>query len=544
MDRQAATTSPDLSPYLGRWVATVRGRVVGVGNSEQEATYLAKRNRPKEMPHTFLVTPDVQIARAIEHYPLIIRVFDMVKETPIYLVGGSVRDLLLGKKTHDLDFAVDGNGLTIARQIANQLGAAYVGIDRERRTGRVVLPTKNEATTYIDVASLRGQDLQADLHDRDLTINAIALERQTGGTWHIIDPLNGCQDLSAGILRATSSSSFTNDPIRTLRAVRMRSQFGCTIDPQTRDQLSAAASLLQQTSQERIRDEWFKILALPGAAQALEELYVVGLLHQIVPPFACPVERAGPLSTGLPDRLKDALAGVRAIEHLLASIQAPGALPIPRRLHNLAPQIQQRVDTSICDERTHLALLKCAVLMHNIGDASPLTRARAVPEDSAQIAAGLGKKWHCSNREIDLLRVSIASYPRLGALVTEPALTRRMIYRFFHDIGEAGIDALFIALAVHLARTDTSPDQAWQALIETATELLVAYHDRRTEIIDPPDLLSGHDLINYGLAAPGPRVGQLLDALHEAQAAGEVHTRDEALGYARTWLDASSSSKH
>lgn len=524
----------DLGPYLGRWVATVQGHVVGVGNSEQEAIRLAKRNRPKEMPHAFLVTPDIQITWAIEQVPLIARVFELYKETSIYLVGGSVRDLLLGHETHDLDFAVDGDGLEVARHIANRLGAAYVGLDRDRRTGRIVLPVKNKTRSYIDVASLRGRDLLSDLLDRDLTINAIALEHRDDGTWHIIDPLNGYQDLDAGIVRATSSSSFVNDPIRTLRAVRIQFQLGYTIEPQTLDQLRSAVSLLQQISPERIRDEWFRILGLHHAADALGELYDTGLLQEILWLPAHQDNRALSLSPGLADSMNGALASVKAIEHLLTSIQTPGTLSIPQQLCNLAPRIQQRYDEHICDERTRLALLKCAILLHNINNTASPDRDPMTAEHSANIAARLGKKWHCSNKEISLLRMAIMSHTRLSTLAAEPLLTRRMIYRFFHDIDQYGIDAVFLALASHLARTDVSSDTEWQKLIETATRLLVAYYDHKAEIIDPPYLLSGHDLIACGLAAPGPQVGQMLDLLREAQASGEIHTRDEAIAYAQT----------
>ncbi|MBC8444720.1 MAG: CCA tRNA nucleotidyltransferase, partial [Chloroflexi bacterium] len=232
----------------------------------------------------------------IERHPIIRRVFELAakRQVPLYLVGGSVRDMLLGAETHDFDFAVEGDGLALGRYVANTLRGAYVPLDKERRTARVLLSPQDTARFYppltgtppsghvpappsqglcLDIAALRGDSLEADLRDRDFTINAMALGRAVGERWVLFDPLHGSEDLANKVLRPGSPSSFVDDPVRTLRAARMHIQFGCAIEPDTRELMRCAVPLLGLVSAERVRDEWFKILDLPGAAGALRTMH-------------------------------------------------------------------------------------------------------------------------------------------------------------------------------------------------------------------------------------------------------------------------------
>lgn len=123
-------------------------------------------------------------------------------------------------------------------------------------------------------------------------------------------------------------------------------------------------------------------------------------------------------------------------------------------------------------------------------------------------------------------------------LAQQPALTRRAIYRFFRDTGEYGVDAAFVALADYLATWGPNlPADGWQKQVETVARLWEAYFEQKETVIEPPSLLSGHDLIALGVL-PGPRIGELLARVREAQAVGEVETRADALARVREWLAA------
>ena len=149
------------------------------------------------------------------------------QDETIYLVGGCVRDRLLDRSLHDLDLAVAHGGRRLARRLANQFQGAYYTLDAERDTGRAILPGGEAGPLVVDVACLRGEDLAADLADRDFTINALAAEVTRPG--EVIDRHGGLADLAAGLVRPVSATSIGDDPVRALRAVRQAAQLGLSL---------------------------------------------------------------------------------------------------------------------------------------------------------------------------------------------------------------------------------------------------------------------------------------------------------------------------
>src|SRR5829696_4934604 len=242
------------SPYAGRWVAQVRGRIIAQGGTPEQALHAAQLSRHKEKPDIiFMPVP-------LSYSPLIDKVREVLPEQEIYLVGGAVRDMLLNRKSTDLDFALPSKGISLARRVANALHADFMVLDEERDTGRVILFEADGTRTFLDFATYRGRDLEQDQRARDFTINAIAfdLRAQT-----LLDPLNGASDLRAKTIRACSPTSFSDDPVRILRAVRQAAAFQFRIEPDTRKAMKEAARLLPRISPERQRDELFKILEGP-----------------------------------------------------------------------------------------------------------------------------------------------------------------------------------------------------------------------------------------------------------------------------------------
>ena len=226
----------------------------------------------------------------LKNHNLLQQVADMLRglNVEIYLVGGAVRDLLLGREAVvDLDFAVPDDGLKVARKVADMLGASFYPLDIERKTGRVVydVPAKgNIERFYLDFATFRGPNLEADLADRDFTINAIALSLNPALT--LIDPLGGQQDLERRLIKVVSDNSFRRDPIRVIRAVRQAVDFGFTIAVDTQLLLSRAAALLPLISPERQRDELMKLLNTSRPGYAINLLHRLKALPYIVPEAA------------------------------------------------------------------------------------------------------------------------------------------------------------------------------------------------------------------------------------------------------------------
>lgn len=175
--------------------------------------------------------------------------------TSAYLVGGAVRDALLGRKGAylDLDFVVPEKSVETAQMIARHHQAGFVVLDKARQIARVVFPQGT-----LDFALQEGASLDQDLRRRDFTINAIAYDfRQQ----QAIDPLGGIQDLRRGIIRMVSPENLKDDPLRLLRAYRQAAQLGFKIDRETREQIRLFAPLIKQVAAERVQSEFNYILA-------------------------------------------------------------------------------------------------------------------------------------------------------------------------------------------------------------------------------------------------------------------------------------------
>ena len=234
----------------------------------------------------------------------------------VILVGGAVRDALLGRAPHDLDFSVMGDPIPMARDVANALGGAFYLMDEERRIARVILGQPG-APLEMDFAQCRGDTWEDDLRAREFSINAMALDVETG---ELLDPLGGAQDLAARVVRMASPTALTDDPVRVLRATRMAQTFDATLDPPTFAAAQHAAPRLSAAhapSAERIRDELMGILEQPGSADGIRLAERIGWLKHVAPE-ASPVSEE---TFAVLQRLADGAAtlGVARLAALLAN---------------------------------------------------------------------------------------------------------------------------------------------------------------------------------------------------------------------------------
>ena len=205
----------------------------------------------------------------------------VVKGPPVYLIGGAVRDLLLKRPAHDLDFAMPGDVRRVSRATANALDGAFYMLDEERSTARVIFHDAEVGRFVLDFAALRAGTLEGDLRSRDFTVNAIALDMNQPD--ELIDPLHGAQDLKDRVLRMCSPRSFEDDPLRVLRGVRQALAYSFRILPDTWHAMQAAAPQLERVSMERKRDEIFRMAEGHGFASALRMLDQLDVLDQLFP---------------------------------------------------------------------------------------------------------------------------------------------------------------------------------------------------------------------------------------------------------------------
>lgn len=533
----------DLTAYAGRWVALSGEAVAGVGHTAEEALQLARRNRPKERFRILFVEEPGGQPLALS--PLLdrLRPFLHQQDRPVYLVGGAVRDALLNRISHDLDFVVPYRAIQMAFKAGNALGAPAYVLDQERDTGRVVL--QDEATT-LDFACYRGASLEADLRDRDFTINAIALPATAVTTTSLIDPCHGAADLQAKQIRQTHPHAIANDPVRALRALRLAINLDFMLADETAAAVTNAAARLHTISSERVRDELLKLIVTPVPHQAVQHMADLSLLPIVLPEIA---DLAG-VAQSAPHH-EPVLAHTQSVLRWLVQIEAllDGTMPDDEALRQAAvaladfrepllEHLARPVDGGV-DGRT---LLRLGALFHDVGKKETQTvaddgRIRFLGHDKAgtKLAAQRLRRLTLSNQAIGHVQKIVANHMRPLLLATnQNAPSRRAIFRYFRDAETAGLDVCLLALADHLATYDGPGDgDQWQQLLQVIAALLGHYFNHYTETIAPPALLTGRDLMAIFNLPPGPEIGRLLRLIQEAQAAGEIATRDEALAFAQ-----------
>ena len=540
--------SSETSAYAGRWVALIRGKIIAQGESREQVFQFAHRSRSKEnieirfMPVMPVTSPLLEAVRAA-----------IPAGESAYLVGGAVRDAVLGRASHDLDFACL-HGIALARIVANALKAAFFPMDETFDTGRVVVLNQDGSRDILDFAGLRGETLDVDLHGRDFTINAVAMDLSTGT---IIDPLGGVKDIRDRRIRACSEEALSSDPIRILRGVRQAAAYGFAIDPETRKLMKAAAALLPKISAERQRDELFKILGGPKPDTAIRALEILGVFPYVLPELTAlkGVEQSAP---HVYDVWSHTLAVLRHLEGILgvlspsydeqkANADLMNGLVV-LQLGRYRAQINEHLGKNLNVDRSARAVLFFAALYHDVNKPqtktiveSGRTRFLGHDEQGARTALSRGAALHLSNDELERLRLIIKHHMRVHGQTSRKTAgfdtSRKAVYRFFKDSGEAGVDLILLALADTRATYEqTLTQEHWAAALEISRMLMEAWYEKADEIVKPPVLLNGDDLINELKQKPGPEIGKLLETIRENQAAGHIANREQALAFARGWL--------
>jgi len=450
-----------------------------------------------------------------------------------------VRDWLLGRSSHDIDFAVAGDAVKLARRVADRMGGAFVLLDQERGTGRAVIRGEDGQRLFIDFARLQGDDIITDLSRRDFTVNAIAVAVAKAEP-HVIDPYGGRRDLQLGLVRAVSEAAFLDDPLRTLRAVRIAAELEASVEQGTEELLRWAVPLITTVSAERVRDELVKIVALTGAAQNLGYLDELGLLTTIIPELETlkGVEQSQPHYLDVFEHSLETVGQLEEVVEALDGYEGEGELSlVPLLLSPFSHQLIVHLSQPISDDRPRLTVLKLAALLHDVG--KPATKSIDDEGDihfydhereGAEVAGAILRRLRFGGDEVALAKTVVANHMRPCLLAREEVVTRRAVYCFFRDTGDAGVDTLLLCLADHLATWGPELRIArWRRRVEFVASMLADYYERHQQVIAPPRLINGHDLMEEFGLEEGPRIGELLEAVREAQAEGEVRTKEAAL---------------
>ena len=445
-----------------------------------------------------------------------------------WLVGGALRDRLLGRATPDLDVVVDGDVRGAARRLGRGLGGASFELSDQFGAWRVVA---RETGWQVDITPLQGGSLEADLAARDLTVNAMA-EPLAGGD--LVDPYGGARDLAARRLRMVSPAAFDADPLRTIRVARLATELGFEVEPATADAVRAHAGGLRDISPERIFAELRRIVATDDAVDGVLLMEDLGLMDGVLPEL-------------------NALRGVeqnpyhhRDVHgHTLEVLQATVDLerdPAAAVGDDLAEPIQALLAEPLADQLTRGGGLRFGALLHDI--AKPRTRIElpngriGFPHHDEQ-GAEMAREALARLRASERLRAHVAAltrhHLRLGFLVHDMPLDRRAIYRYIVACEPVEADVTLLSVADRLATRGRKADEAIARHLELARQVLAQALARRAAGPQPP-LVRGDELATELGIARGPRLGELLARIAEARFAGEVSTREEALALAKDAL--------
>lgn len=438
-----------------------------------------------------------------------------------YLVGGAVRDLLLGRQPDDLDVALRGDPVAVGHSLARLLDATRVILRQEPATVRLILP--GAKAPYLDLSPLQ-DGLEEDLAARDFTVNAMAAPLEEGGRLGpVVDPFGGGSDLDGRLLRFVRDDAVRRDPIRLLRAFRFVAELDCRIEGRALALIRAEAGLLSGVARERVGEEFTRLLGQDGCAEALKECASAGVLEQVVP------ELATGKAVG-----QDGYHHLDVWEHSLEAVSALEAL-----LHDgaglLPDTTARRARKQVAAKREGLATLKLGALLHDVAKPTTKTvestgRVRFLGHNTVgeQMANVVTQRlcWGPSRRRT--VAQVVRHHLRSGGLSGEGEPTTHALGRLLFHLGENAVEVLLASLADHMAMQGPSASPDHLSRHAQLAEHLLAEHWRRLDQPPQPRLVDGFDVMQrYGLQ-PGPLVGRLLEVLETASAEGRVHSEEQA----------------
>jgi poly(A) polymerase len=442
------------------------------------------------------------------------------KITGAFIVGGSIRDMLCGRRPTDYDVAVLGDALEFARRVESNTNGRLVKIGKP---GRMILRVIGESN-IIDISETKESSIELDLRARDFTINAMAYELSSQ---RLIDPMKGQLDLRNRTIRMVSDDIFSRDPIRLLRAFRMAAVFQFEIEPRTKTSIKKQAALIRLSAKERVREELFKLLQCARAHPYLCQMIDTGVLFHILPELSalkeCPQNRHHQFNA-----FEHTLNAFYHLEELLETDLKRLQIKGSPMVHGIGADQVPR--------------LKLSLLLHDIGkpevqtlDANGTLHFYDHERRGAKMARAICKRLKCSNRDADLIYFLVRHHMRALFLFTElqkQNTTRRAVARFFMKCA-AYLPALLILATADMLGKEKQRIQRSPAFINFVGQLMIDFEtDYKPKTASEP-LITGHDLINEFGLKPSPIFKKILNRVEEEQLSKSDMTRQEAMDLVR-----------
>jgi putative nucleotidyltransferase with HDIG domain len=452
---------------------------------------------------------------------------DALRGARAWIVGGAVRDRLLGRPTADFDVAVAGDPRAAAQAVARRARGHAFELSERFGAWRVVA---HDRSWQVDVMALEGATIEQDLARRDLTINAIAEPlAPRGGS--MVDPFGGISDLRAARLRMVRRDAFAADPLRVLRVARLACELGFEIEAATATAARAAAPALASVSPERTFAELRRLLCSQQAVRGVELLSTLAITAAVLPEL-------------------DALDGVEQSRFHHLDVLGHTRLVLAETIKlvddpswlcgsgDLGRALEAWLSAPLANELTRGQALRFGALLHDI--AKPQTQAttddgRITFMDHDRAGAELGvailRRLRASGKLCGFVAGLTLHHLRLGFLVHRMPLSRRDVYDYLLGCAPVGVDVTLLSVADRLATRGDNSDRAIARHVELAREMV--QEALRWEAHPPRPPVRGDELVRALGIRPGPEVGGLLAELQAEAFSGELSTPEEAIDRAR-----------
>ena len=443
------------------------------------------------------------------------------KGTELYLVGGYIRDVLLGKECFDLDYAVKGEpAINFARKAAEVLEGYFVLLDEGHDIARVVMQDK---ITILDFAGCVGQDIVTDLKNRDYTINAVAQKVEKDKEGELIDPLSGIEDLKNKTIRAVSEENIIDDPLRILRAYRFAAQLNFSVEEKTSELIKKHKLLINNVSVERITQELIKLFEAEKAGEQLYLMKESRFLDEILPELTS--------QRNVPPNLHHHL---RLLDHSIESV-----VQLEQEIKKFPNWAKEHFNREFSQGIKAISLIKLTMLLHDLGKPSTWQideegRHRFIKheETGSEMVFEVLKRLKFSKNSMKYISNLIRYHMYPSQLLNDGIenLSEKAMMRMFRRIGEDIPELILIAMADRLsAKGPEITDEIVNNNINGLYFLLEQYKKAQEEVTKLPKLADGKDVMEIHKLSASPEVGRILRDLKEAQISGDIRTREQAL---------------